>query len=42
MNSKRKCDSQGFVKGEELSSNPYLVGWLEKYSLHIKDKSKDI
>ena len=33
---------QGFEKGEVLCLNPYLVGWLSKYSLHVENKSKDI
>ena len=37
-----KTPIQGFVKGEELCLNPYLVGWLQKQSLHVENKSKVI
>ena len=39
---------QGLVKGAKLCLNPYFfgwlekwVGWLQKYSLHVENKSKD-
>ena len=33
--------TQGLVKGAKLCLNPYFFGWLEKYSSHVKNKSKD-
>ena len=32
---------QGLVKGAKICLNPYFFGWLEKYSLHVKNKSHD-
>ena len=47
-NLNRICDNQGLVKGAELCLNPYFfgwlekwIGWLQKYSLHVKNKSQD-
>ena len=33
--------NQGLVKWAKLCLNPYFFGWLEKYSLHVENKSKD-
>ena len=37
-----KCQTQGLVKGEKLCLYPDFFGWLEKYSLHVKNESQDI
>ena len=33
---------QGLLKGEKLNLYPDFFCWLEKYSLHVENKSKDV